>query len=107
MKKNKKLKPKFQFDSVEDIFYCQNELDYHDLGPLTNYDIEKILNEFLEDSYIAMHKYVRVITGKGQVVRPYVQKLLKTNKYVEKFKTAGYFGGQDGAIEITLKSKVK
>lgn len=89
-------------------FFAQAELDFHNLGVLTSYDIEKHLSEFLEDCFIAKMKEVLVITGKGNVVRPAVLKLLsglsKKNQWVESFKTAGYFNGQSGAIEVTLKS---
>jgi DNA-nicking Smr family endonuclease len=106
VKKPKLPKKKFEFNSVEDLFYSQDEFDYHDLGPMTPFDIEENFNRFIEDSYFKMLRYVTIVTGKGQVVRPLVQRLLKTNKYVEKFKNAGYFNGQDGAFEVTLKAKI-
>jgi DNA-nicking Smr family endonuclease len=105
--KKKKFTKKFEFENAEDLFFSQDEFDFHDLGPLTHYDIELHLNRFLEDSYFKMIRYVTIVTGKGQVVRPLVERLLKQNKYVEKFKRAGYFNGQDGAFEITLKIKVE
>ena len=84
-------------------FYPQVELNYHNLGVLTIYDIEKLLLEFIEDSYIQGYKYLLVITGKGKIIRPLVNKLLKFNEYVSQYNRAGHFNGQDGAIEITLK----
>lgn len=77
-------------------------LDFHEYDSLNPYDIEKILNDFIEDSYIYGHKNLLVITGKGRVVRPFVNKFLKMNKYVEEYKAAGYFNGQDGAYEVIL-----
>lgn len=85
-------------------FIAQAELDFHEFGELTTYDIEKYLNEFLEDCYISKLQRVLIITGKGKVVRPLVMKLLKINKYVSTFKTAGYFNGQSGALEVEIKS---
>lgn len=84
-------------------FFADAELDYHVFGPMLPYDIEKILNEFIEDSVISSHKNLLVITGKGAVVRPLVQRLLKQHKQVESFKSAGYFNGQRGAFEVVLK----
>ncbi len=84
------------------MFISEAELDYHNFGILLPYDVEKILNEFLEDSSIAGYKQVLVITGKGNVVRPLINKLLSRHKLVEKFKQAGYFNGQTGAFEVTL-----
>ncbi len=83
-------------------------LDFHTFGLLTSFEIEKYLKEFLEDSYIQKLQNVLVITGKGEVVRPAVLKLLdefvKEGKFIESFKTAGYFTGQSGAFEIILKN---
>jgi len=108
VKKNKYSTGKDQPNNLKNItlFYAQAELDYHELGLLTAYDIEKILSEFLEDSYIQGLKNVLVITGKGQTVKPLVSKLLPKNKYVESFKIAGYFNGQEGAIEVTLVDRL-
>jgi DNA-nicking Smr family endonuclease len=98
----KKDKNKAYEDSF-DKFISDSELDFHDFGILTEYEIEVILNNYIEDSYFLNLKYLLIITGKGKVVRPLVNKLLKTNKYVESHKRAGYFNGQEGAIEVTLK----
>jgi len=103
MKKVKKQKyPKENLSPFQ--FIPEDTLDYHDFGELTAFDIEKLLNEFLEDSYIAKYSNVLVITGKGQIVRPLVERLLKTNKFVEKFKSAGHFNGQSGAFEVDVKT---
>lgn len=84
-------------------FIPDTQLDFHDFGVLNPAEIEKILTEFIEDSYIANKTSLLVITGKGRVVRPIVKKFLKANKYVSSFKTAGYFNGQDGAFEVNLR----
>jgi len=66
------------------------------------FDIEKILQEFIEDSYVEGHRNLLVITGKGRVVKPTVERKLKGIKYIKNFKIAGYFNGQDGAFEVEL-----
>lgn len=89
---------------MNDIFVSEDQLDFHDFERLTPFDIEKILNEFIEDSYVAGRENILIITGKGKVVRPLVEKLLPKNKHIRKFKRAGYFNGQDGAFEIFLNN---
>lgn len=84
-------------------FIPDAEIDFHNFGELLPFDVERILNEFIEDSYVSNHKTLLVITGKGKMVRPEVQKLLNRNQHVEKFKQAGYFNGQSGAFEVWLK----
>lgn len=84
-------------------FVPEAELDFHQFNQLTHYDIEKILSEFLEESYVNKVGRVIVITGKGKVVRPLVNKLLAKSKFVKKYKQAGYFNGQSGAFEVTIK----
>lgn len=98
-KKSKKVTAK-----VFSGFVPEDQIDFHQFGLLTSFDIEKYLCEFLEDCYISKMSKVLVITGKGSVVRPAVQKLLKTNKHVHSFKSAGYFNGQSGAFEVELKN---
>lgn len=92
---------------TSDSFFPQAEFDFHELGPLTHFDIEKYLNTFLEDSYNEGHTRVLVITGKGLVVRPLVQKLLKNHALVEKYTTAGYHNGQSGAFEVWLVDEIE
>jgi DNA-nicking Smr family endonuclease len=100
----KKRKEKnFDYERSFDQFIPDSELDFHEFGILTEYEIEVILNNYIEDSYLLNLKNLLIITGKGKVVRPLVNKLLKINKYVESFNKAGYFNGQDGAIEVVLK----
>lgn len=89
-----------------DGFLAQAELDYHDYDLLDHYDIEKALEDFVEDNYVKCNSKLLVITGKGDVIRPTVQKALKQNKYVETFKPAGYFNGQGGAFEVELKKNI-
>jgi DNA-nicking Smr family endonuclease len=84
-------------------FTPQATLDYHDRGPLSKYEIEKLLEDFLLESYTDGLNKVLIITGKGQVVRPIVSKSLKKNSLVQKSSKAGYYNGQSGAFEVYLK----
>lgn len=85
-------------------FISQAELDFHIVDHFDEFEIEKMLNEFLEDCHIQRLQNVIIIVGKGFVIRPYVKKLLGQNKFVEEFKQASYFNGQSGAFEVNLKS---
>lgn len=102
-KRDKKTDKKVIYENAF-IFLHDAELDFHSYETLIPYDIEKILFEFIEDSYVAGHSKLLIITGKGRVVRPEVQRLLKGNKLVKEFKSAGYFNGQEGAFEVVLKN---
>lgn len=102
-KKKRKNKYPSKRYSIEQ-FVPDDELDFHIFGVINHFDVEKILNEFLEDSEIADNKNLLIIVGKGNVVRPQVRKLLSRHKSVEKFKQAGYFNGQDGAFEVILSA---
>lgn len=90
------------------FFIPEATLDYHDQGPLTEYDIEKQLNTFLEDSFNKNLSQVLVITGKGlnslhgPVIRPFVRKLLRDHSLVANFKQASEHNGGEGALEIKL-----
>ena len=107
MKAKKKYKNKYASkisDLNNSVFVPDGTLDFHDFGVLNRFDIGKVLSEFIEDTYVKGLKRVLIIVGKGQVVRPEVEKLLKINTYVESFKRAGYFNGQEGAFEVTLNN---
>lgn len=84
-------------------FIPQAILDYHTLGILNSYEIEKFLEDFFIDCEFLGYKRVLVVTGKGAVVRPLVTKLLKASGKVETFSISNYFNGQDGAFQIVLK----
>lgn len=84
-------------------FFPEATFDYHTAGVLSPYEIERYFDEFLLDCDVLGYRRVLIITGKGQVVKPLVSRLLKLSKKVESYKIAGYFNGQDGAFEVILK----
>jgi DNA-nicking Smr family endonuclease len=90
--------------SYLDEFTPDATLDYHDRGSMSKYKIEKLLEDFLIESYSEGLKKLLVITGQGKVVRPIVRRFLDKSDYIEKFKKAGYFNGQSGAFEVSLKT---
>src|SRR5688500_14921179 len=91
-----------QTTNAFDNFIIEEELDFHGFGVIDHLDIERILNNFIEDCHIRGVKNILVITGKGDVIRPLVPKLLAKNRFVADYRPAGYFTGQEGAYEIVL-----
>lgn len=107
MKKKKLLKNKkrlsiSQISDLDNFFVPQATLDYHNLGILNAFEVEKLLYDFIEDSEVAGFRNILVVTGKGKFIRPLVNNLLKKNKKVKSFRSAGYFNGQEGAFEVSL-----
>lgn len=84
------------------MFREQATLDMHDFLPLPHDEIRLMMKKFIEDSHHSGLYQIKIITGKGQVVRPIALRLLKSLPYVKQFRFAGYFSGQDGALEILL-----
>ncbi len=95
-------KAKFVKVFPQNYFQADDQIDFHDFGQLNPFEIENTLNIFLEDNQIKGNKYLLVITGKGQVVKPIVFKILRDHKFVKRYKVAGYFTGQGGAFEVEL-----
>ncbi len=83
-------------------FHPDSTIDFHIYKISYPYEVERILNEFIEDSYVEEQGKLLVITGKGEVVRPAAAKVLEENQYVREFRTGGYFNGQDGVFEVKL-----
>lgn len=84
-------------------FIPEMTFDYHGFGSLTAHEIEYELRKFIEEAKLNKYRNLLIITGKGEKVKPQVQKLLRQNKFVASFKLAGYFNGQSGAFEVVLK----
>lgn len=87
---------------IANNFIPEATFDYHNLGILNSYEIEKYFNEFIQDCEFLGYKRILIITGKGQVIRPQIAKLLKQGRKIKEYKLAGYFNGQEGAYEVTL-----
>jgi DNA-nicking Smr family endonuclease len=84
-------------------FPSQATLDYHNRGILDAFDVEKIFDDFAYDCVSKNYLYLIVICGKGKLVRPTIQKVLKTHTLVEYFKDGGYYTGGKGAFLVKLK----
>lgn len=92
----------------KDIFFIpEDRLDFHYLDKFDSFEIETRADQFIEDSYIRKLKNVIIIVGKGEVIRPFVKKILERNKFIEEFRAARYENGGSGAFEVTIKDFIK
>lgn len=91
-------------DFKDELFIPQAQFDFHEFSELLPYQIDQYYEEFINDCVRAKLKRVLIITGKGRVVRPHVERLLKKDDRIERYKSAGYYTGQEGAFEGWLKS---
>ncbi len=87
------------------FFKPEAQFDFHPLGVLTVEEIEFYTDKFLEEQRAIGNTKLIIITGKGRVVRPVVERVLKDYRFVKEYRRAGYFNGQEGAFEIVLTDK--
>ena len=63
-----------------------------------------IIDKFLDDSYLAKLKTVRIVHGKGTgKLREGIHKFLKTNSHVQSFRIGTFGEGEMGVTVVTLK----
>jgi DNA-nicking Smr family endonuclease len=86
----------------EDMFREQATLDMHEFLPLPHDEIRDMIRTFIEEQHSLGKYQIKIITGKGQVVRPITLKIVSKSPLVKQFRFAGYYSGQNGAIEILL-----
>jgi DNA-nicking Smr family endonuclease len=101
--KGRTPKTKVNYIDLEDTFDAEAELDYHNRGSLSQFEIEQIFENFINETHSMGLDRVLIITGKGQIVKPKVANLLKQSSKVREYRQAGFSNGQDGAFEVTLK----
>lgn len=102
MKYTKKPSKRKIFNNIIFEEVPEDVLDFHSLGILTREEIIFQVDQFIELSLAFGYSFVRIITGKGNVVRPTVYLQLKRTKKIKKFNYSSYFSGQDGSIDIWL-----
>ncbi|MCA9376470.1 Smr/MutS family protein [Candidatus Nomurabacteria bacterium] len=107
MKKVKKTtnKKNYTLDELKvmfDEFKAEVELDYHSYGILTPEAVRHIYHEFIKECQTNSKKRLLIITGRGAVVRPTIQKVLRSDKRIERYNIAGTFNGKSGAFEVIL-----
>jgi len=96
MKKLKKEKiNKYKPQNSDESFIPEDILDCHEFGQIPYFEIVKLIEEFIEDSFNNEFYKVRIITGKGKIIRPLTINILKKSEYVENFNFSDYWSGQD------------
>ncbi len=62
------------------------------------------VEKYLDDAYMAGLKEVTIIHGRGKgILREGIADMLRRNKHVDEFNTAGFHNGGNGATEVKLK----
>jgi DNA-nicking Smr family endonuclease len=79
------------------------KIDFHEFGEISREEVSFHFDQFIKENLALKNLNLLIITGKGQLIRPEVQSLLKGDKRVESFRSAGYFNGQTGAFEVKLR----
>lgn len=80
-----------------------SQIDFHAFGEMSREEIDYLLNQFLDENAALKNRTLLIITGKGEVVRPEIERLLKKDKRVLEYESAGYTTGQHGAFIVKLK----
>jgi DNA-nicking Smr family endonuclease len=78
-------------------------LDFHGRDSYSAHEIEVDLEKFILEAVAYEYKHLVIVTGKGEKIRPQVEKLLCKTKAVKTFRTASYYNGQSGAFEVELR----
>ena len=81
--------------------YVSSQLDIRGISAA---EVEQELDKFIDDAILANLKCITVVHGKGDgILRKEVNRLLKTNKYVDSFRIGGLSEGGHGATIIYLE----
>lgn len=62
------------------------------------------VEKYIDDAYMAGLNEITIIHGRGKgILRDGIADMLRRNKHVEEFNTAGFHNGGTGATEVKLK----
>ncbi len=82
MAKKRKKQPKQKLNKFDNLSKPQEEFDFHDRGILTEHDIQKLTDEFLDKCKDRKLTKVLFITGKGlhsrhgmPVIKPFLKRV--------------------------------
>ena len=104
MKKNKKY-TLTELQTLYGDFKPEALLDFHDYDILNESYILEIYDQFIKESIEASQTKVLIITGKGEVIKPLINKTLARDNRVDTYNHAGMYQGGKGAFEIFLKDQ--
>ncbi|MDF2379655.1 MAG: Smr/MutS family protein [Candidatus Gracilibacteria bacterium] len=106
-KRNKDLRQ--QGNKYAHLSGPQDVLDYHDMGILTQDDIQNIAEDFLQKCKDKGARKALIITGKGihsmngPVIGPTLRRYLPRLATVHSVQTARRDRGGEGALEVELR----
>lgn len=106
-KRNKELRQ--QGNKYAHLSGPQEVLDYHDMGILTQVEIENIAENFLKSCKAKGAQKALIITGKGihsvngPVIGPTLRRFLPRLQIVHSVQTARRDRGGEGALEVELR----
>jgi DNA-nicking Smr family endonuclease len=96
-------------NKYENLSKPSKEIDFHNRGLLTEYEITNICIKFLAECLSENTKKALIITGKGlhskdkiAKIKPIVEKILSTHPQVKIFSDSRIDRGEKGAIEVSF-----
>jgi len=99
-----------KINKYDNLSKPQAEFNFHDRGILTQSDMQKLVDEFIEECRDRGLRKVLIITGKGlhsrngsPVIKPFVKKYLQSKSFVSMVYEGRYDRGGSGTLEIILK----
>jgi len=109
MGKKRKKQRKEGVNKYDNLSKPQAELDFHDLGVLTQSQIKGMVDEFIEECRDRGLSKVLFITGKGlhsrkgmPIIKPFVKKYLQSKPYVLRVYEGRFDRGGSGTLEVIL-----
>ena len=111
MGKKRKKQLKNKVNKYDNLSQPQAEFDFHDRGLLTPGDMQRLIDEFMEECIDRGLYKVLIITGKGlhsrkgmPVIKPFVKKYLQDKPYVARVYEGRADRGGSGTLEVILES---
>ena len=108
MGKRKKQR-KEKNNKYDNLSKPQAEIDFHNRGFLTQNDMKKIVDEFIEECRDRGLSKVLIITGKGlhskkgmPIIKPFVKKYLQDKPFVARVYEGRRDRGGSGTLEVIL-----
>lgn len=109
MGKKRKKERRQKNNKFDNLSKPQEEFDFHDRGILTEHDVKKLADEFLNECRDRELTKVLFITGKGlhsrhgmPVIKPFLKKYLLSKNFVKRVYEGRRDRGGSGTLEVIL-----
>ncbi|MFC1809959.1 Smr/MutS family protein [Patescibacteria group bacterium] len=109
MAKRRKKERRQKVNKFDNLTKPQEEFDFHDQGILTEFEIKKLADEFLEECRDRGLTKVLFITGKGlhsrhgmPIIKPMLKKYLLEKHFVRRVYEGRRDRGGSGTLEVVL-----